>query len=238
GEHLATAAAQIAILKAVISYGVTCRLPGCSEFLEVLSVTTLKLPHPSRREPVATYDQVVAARVAAHPAGRPSWALAYALVYETTLRLWDVIGQWIPIDAPGMSDIINEKRKEKWVGLRWEEIGDDLVLRYTPSKTERKTGKKIVYPLTMAPMVMEEIQYSGDRTGPLIIDPDTGQPPRVDKFQRGWRSDRAAAGLPETLWARDLRASGITEARAADVSLDDAASVAGHAGTRTTSKVY
>src|SRR5690606_16456511 len=36
GEHLAAASAQIAILKAVISYGVTCRLPGCSEFAEVL----------------------------------------------------------------------------------------------------------------------------------------------------------------------------------------------------------
>lgn len=238
GKHLAAAAAQLAILKAVVAYGIMCRFDGCSQFAEVLRETGRRLPHPRRREAVATYDQVVAARIAAHEADRPSWALAYAMVYETTLRLWDVIGQWVPLDSPGISDVINERRKEKWLGLKWEDIGDDLILRYTPSKTEQKTGKRIVYPLTFAPMVMEEIQHCGDRAGPMILDPDTGQPPRSDKFWRGWCADRNAAGLPTSLWARDLRASGITEARAGAVSLDDAASVAGHAGKRTTGSVY
>ena len=40
------------------------------------------------------------------------------------------------------------------------------------------------------------------------------------------------------IWARDLRASGITEGRAANASIDDAAKVAGHSGKRTTATVY
>ena len=53
-----------------------------------------------------------------------------------------------------------------------------------------------------------------------------------------WSRDRKAAGLPGHVWARDLRASGISEARAAGVATDDAAKVAGHASTKTTSAVY
>lgn len=50
--------------------------------------------------------------------------------------------------------------------------------------------------------------------------------------------DRLTAGINSTMWARDLRASGITEGRASDASIDDAAKVAGHSGTRTTQKIY
>jgi integrase len=50
--------------------------------------------------------------------------------------------------------------------------------------------------------------------------------------------DRTSASLPANIWARDLRASGISEGRAAGVSMDDAAKVAGHASTRMTSAVY
>jgi len=51
-----------------------------------------------------------------------------------------------------------------------------------------------------------------------------------------WSVDRKAAGLPVGLWARDLRASGITEGRASAASLDDASKVAGHTATKTTKK--
>ena len=48
---------------------------------------------------------------------------------------------------------------------------------------------------------------------------------------------RKVADLPANLWARNLRASGITEGRAANASTDDAAKVAGHS-KRTSAKVY
>ncbi|MGE0282724.1 MAG: hypothetical protein AB7P20_19225 [Rhizobiaceae bacterium] len=44
--------------------------------------------------------------------------------------------------------------------------------------------------------------------------------------------------MGSNIWARDLRASGISEARAAGIATDDAAKVAGHASTKTTSAIY
>lgn len=237
GKYLAAAAMQRAILDAVVSYGITCRLRGCIELSEVLKRAGRKLPHPRRRDIVITADQVIAARRAAHEDGRAAWALAYAIVYETTLRLWDVIGQWVPTGDPGLSDVLDVKRGKKWFGLRVEDIDADMVLHYTPSKTEAKTGKAVSYPLSKAPMVMEEMG-NAPPSGPLIVNPKTGLPPTAQQFQEGWQRDRKKAGISEKAWARDLRASGITEARAGGVAMDDAGKVAGHAGTRTTSEVY
>lgn len=88
-------------------------------------------------------------------------------------------------------------------------------------------------------MVVEELKHwpAKKRAGPMVIGTD-GLPFAPMTFRDGFNADRSAAGLPKTVWARDLRASGITEARAGGVSLDDAAKVAGHAGTRTTAMVY
>ena len=46
------------------------------------------------------------------------------------------------------------------------------------------------------------------------------------------------AGIKATVWNRDLRAAGVTEARQAAAPTDDVAKVAGHANKRTTAKVY
>lgn len=172
-------------------------------------------------------------------------ALAYALVFETTLRLWDVIGQWWPMDAPLISDVVmtphtSMKEAKKWLGLRWEDIGQDLVLRYVPSKTSAKTGMAVTFPLGRAPMVMEELAHWPDnkRTGPVVVCGGTGMPWTPNYFAEFWREDRKAAGIGDNVWARDLRASGISEARAGGVATDDAAKVAGHASTKTTAAVY
>lgn len=239
GRHLAAAAMQRAILDAVVTYGVTCRLPGCAEFQHVLRETKKKLPMPKPREATLTAAQVVAARKAAHTAGRPSSAPAYALAFETTLRLWDIIGQWWSIEDDFISDVVDKKRG-KWFGLRWDDIDADLVLRYTPGKTSEKTGASVTYPLTAAPMVMEELEHWPDerRFGPVIVNEVTGLPYPAKMFAKWWRADRNAAGIPSHIWVRDMRASGISEAREGGVSTDDAAKVAGHASTRTTAERY
>jgi hypothetical protein len=76
------------------------------------------------------------------------------------------------------------------------------------------------------------------RVGLMIISEDTGMP----YFEQNWRwrfnKDRIVAGIASNVWARDLRASEITEGRASNASIDDAAKIAGHSGTRTTKKVY
>jgi hypothetical protein len=243
GERLAASKMQRAVLDAAVSYGIMCRIKSCVELREVLKAAGRKLPAPRRREFTVNAGQVEALRKSAHADGRPSCALAYALVFETTLRLWDVIGQWWPIDAPLISDVVTQphgsmKEGKKWFGLRWEDIGPDLVMRYVPSKTSAKTGLGITFPLDRAPMVMEELAHWPTRQGPVIVCEGTGLPYSGNYFGEKWRIDRAAAGISDKVWARDLRASGITEGRAAGVSTDDAAKVAGHSSTKTTSSVY
>ncbi|MDW9650844.1 tyrosine-type recombinase/integrase [Sinorhizobium meliloti] len=240
GERLAASKMSRAVIDAAVSYGIMTRVPECLELKEVLKAASRKLPLPKRREIVITADQVIALRAAAHAAGRPSSALAYALVYETTLRLWDVIGQWVPVDSPGISDVVNTRTGNKWFGLRWEDIDENMVLRYVPSKTSMKTGLAVTYPVSQAQMVMEELAHWPEdaRTGPVIRYEVNGRPYLSEVFSSMWSRDRKAAGLPSNVWARDLRASGITEGRAAGISTDDAAKVAGHASTKTTSAIY
>lgn len=240
GKHLAAAAMTRCVLESAVSFGVAARLAGCADLSVVLKAARKSLPRSRPRDTTLTADQIVAARAAAHAAGRPSSALAYAVVFETTIRLWDVIGQWYPMDRPEMSDVFDRTGKFKWFGLRWEDVDANDILRFTPSKTENMTGLSQTYSLQKAPMVMEELRHWPEhlRTGPMIRSEATGHPYRAHHFGDGWRKDRKAAGIPSRLWLRDMRASGISEGRAADASLDDASKVAGHASKRTTGRVY
>ncbi|TIQ86464.1 MAG: integrase [Mesorhizobium sp.] len=238
GRYLAAATTSRAVLFSAVSFGIMMRLPGCAELAAVMKETAKKLPHPKPRNQSATAAQIIAARAAAHKHGRPSSALAYAICFETVLRLWDVIGQWWPMDMGGISEVLDADRDLKWFGLRWEDIDADLVLHFTPSKTVDSSGASISYSLKKAPMVMEELKHwpAEKRKGPVIVSEENGLPWRAQIFAQRWSVDRKAAGLPATLWARDLRASGITEGRASGARLDDASKVAGHTATKTTER--
>jgi len=240
GKYLAASAMARSVLKAAVSFGVMLRLDGCVELAEVLTETSRKLPSPKSRDETVTADQVVKLRQAAHAEGAKSAALAYAIAFETMLRLWDVTGQWVPMDAVGISDMVNAARKEKWFGLGWDNIDANLMLTFTPSKTADKTGKSVVFHLTKAPMVIEELAHwpVEARYGPVIVSEKTGLPYLEQNWRRQFNRHRKTAGIASNVWARDLRASGITEGRASDASIDDAAKVAGHKSTRTTKKVY
>lgn len=239
GKHLAAALIRRNVLLAAASFGVMLRLAGAAEFAAVLRETKGVFAHSAPRAQVLSAADVEALRRAAHAADAPERALAYALVFETTLRLYDVIGQWWP-DGAGPESAIVDANGQKWFGLSWEDVDGDMVLRFTPSKTSKTSKIRVVYPLTLAPMVQEELRHwsAKARTGPVIVRASTGLPPAHSSFQDGWRSDRKAANLDKSFWARDLRASGITEARAAGANLDDAAKVAGHSTTKTTGAVY
>lgn len=236
GRHPAAASMALAVFEAALSFGKIARLDGCAALLDIIRETRRKLPKPRPRTASLTADQVVAVRAAAHAAGRPSRALAYAMVYESVLRLWDVIGQWHPLDAEGLSQTIDPERGQKWFGLRWEDIDADQLVRYVPSKTAERTGAAVIYPLAKAPMVQEELRHWPEekRRGPMIVSEDTGLPYLSRSFAKMWKADAKAAGLPAGVWARDLRASGVTEGRAGGATRDDARQVAGHTSERTT----
>jgi hypothetical protein len=193
-------------------------------------------PRPRIEAPTAV--EIVAARKAAHDLGHPLAALAYALQFEGAMRQWDVIGKWVPLADKKPSSILDGT--SKWVGPMWSQIDENLILRYTPAKTEFTSGAEVVLDLRMLPMVTEELATVPDdaRRGPLIVNPRTGLPYRNWYFGEVWRKVRKLTGISTTVWNRDTRAGAVTEARQAAASTDDVAKLAGHANKRTTARVY
>jgi hypothetical protein len=234
--RIAAARMAIVVLKTALSFGKACRLPGCTEFKATFEDIRFKAPTPRQEAPTAT--EIIAARVAAHKFGHDAAALAYALQFEASLRQWDVIGQWIPISDPRPSAVIDGGKK--WIGPMWSLIDDDLVLRLTPSKTEESSQARVVFDLKAYPMVIEELASmpTMGRSGPLIVNSRTGLPYRHEYFRVLWHKCAADAGISRSIWNRDLRAGGITEARQAGAPTDDVAKTAGHASKRTTARVY
>ena len=236
-RHVAKARMAIAVLKAAFKYGVLSRLPGCVEFKAILTASRFEGLPP--RDAVITAKQVVAARAAAHEAGHPRAAFCYALQFETTARQWDLAGQWLPLSEPQPSAVIS--RGQKWIGAHWSNIDDNLILRYTPSKTDRTTGQKVVADLRLCPMVMEELERIPPkaRNGPLIVNQKTGFPYTATVFIDLWHAVAEKSGIPQDVWNRDLRASGATEAKEAAARTDDLQKLMGHRpGSKTTAKVY
>ena len=234
---LAAARMMIAVLKAALAFGEANRLAGCADLagsVRAVRFTGLK-PRGARPSAKQVRDLIAAA----HAKGQASIALTTALQFETTARLWDVIGQWVPLAEPGLSDITSGRMK--WVsGLRWEMIGADNVLRFTPSKTQKSTGRDVAVDLSLCPLVLLEFQHIPHeaRVGPIVLDPSTGRPWEQRKYRKNFQRIAAGAGWPPEFWPRDIRAGGISEARDGGAAIDDAARLAGHTDPRTTARVY
>jgi integrase len=235
-RKVAAARMAVAVVKAAMSFGIICRLPGCAEFRVILDNIEFEGLKPRTAAPTAA--QVEAVRKAAHAVGARARALLYAFQFETTLRQWDVAGEWIPLSDPRPSAILGPAGK--WIGLTWANIDADLILRMTPEKTADTSEARVVIDLKECPMILEELLHvpEMERRGPLIIDTKTGLPYEHRRRRDCWRQDATAAGLPKSIWNRDLRAGGISEARAAGAPTDDVAKVAGHTNKRTTARVY
>lgn len=234
GGHLAKGKMIIAVLKAILSFGIQCRKPGCAEFKAILS--EMKFPALRARDQAPSAEQIIAARAAAKAAGHHAAALAYALQFEGTMRQWDARGQWVPLSDKRPSTV--HYRGKKWLGPHWSQVDANLVLRYTPTKTAFTSGAEVAIDLSVCPMVMEDLAII-PQSGPLIVDPKTGRPYTKHRFAWVWKTSAKAANIPPDIWNRDLRAGGTTEAREADAKTDDLKKLVGHAaGSRTTADVY
>jgi hypothetical protein len=231
GQHIGAARMALAVLKAALAHGAVSGKPECQQLRETIRLMRFESLPP--RSVVFTTAEIERLRAAS----RPSVALATALQYETALRLYDVIGQWSPVASPDIGIVHGDM---KWRGLMWHDIGEDMVLRYTPSKTAGRTGATIAVDLNLCPMALEEIARVPveRRVGPIIIHESTGLPYRADAYHRAWRKDATRAGIGREMWCRDIRASAITEGRSAGAATEDAAKVAGHAKPKITARVY
>jgi hypothetical protein len=231
-DHLPRARTVLAVLKAAISFGVTCRYSSCAEFQAVMR--QIEFPSPRSRTFAPTAAQIEAARKAAHAAGHPRRALLYALVYDTTGRAFDFLGQWLPIFYKKPSSVLAYGKK--WIGPQWSAIDDNLMLTIRPTKTENTTAVEVTFDLSVCPMVMQELAQipESGRNGPIIINESTRLPYIYQTFRLGWNADFEAAGMPKGMWCRDLRAGGVTEGGKAGASKDDRRKVAGHAKEKQT----
>lgn len=236
GRKLGAARMALSVLKAALSWGIQCRFAGCAEFRAILA--EMEFENLKSRTEAPTAAEIEATRRAAHAAGRPGRALAYALQFETVLRQWDIIGEWVALSDPRPSAVL--AYGQKWVGLSWSNIGADLILRYTPGKTDDTSGARVLIDLRECPMALAELEKTPEaaRSGPLIVNERTRLPYRYDAYRCGWRRDATASGLPARVWNRDIRAGGITEGRNANASKDDLKKVGGHTERSESAEIY
>lgn len=224
GGKVAVGHAFIASLRTICGYGATdLEEAECERLCLVLH--KLRFPSSPPRTTFLTADQADAIRAVAHDMGWPSIALAQAFQFECMLRQKDVIGEWIPFDEPGESDV--RFRGMKWLrGIRWNEISGDLVLTHMTSKRQ----KELEIDLRNSPMVMAELPHVIHRTadGPIIINEITAMPWSASEFRRKWRICADLAGVPKTVRSMDSRAGAITEATEAGANIEHVKHAATH----------
>lgn len=238
-RKLGAATTAVYVLTSALAFAEVCGVTDAARLVSaVRALTKAVLDKPKRRKEAPTHEQVTAARKAAHELRRPSLALGYALQFEGAIRQWDVIGQWLPLSDPRPSSVISGGKK--WIGPTWANIDADMVMTYTPTKTENTSEATVHADLSMLPMVMEEIARipPEKRTGPLLVSEHTRVPYTTENYADLWKTIRKRAGIPEAIWNRDLRAGGVTEGSRAGARIEDTAKLAGHSSHRTTAEVY
>lgn len=234
GDHPYRAHARITTVRLLLSFGIVLEFDHCARLKTILGEMQFEQGAP--RSEALTAAQAVAIRKAAHEIGRPSIALAQAMQFELMLRQKDVIGEWVPLDEPGLSSVTASGLK--WLyGVDWSEVGQDLVLRHRMSKSNKK--KLLEFDLKTYPMVVEELATIPQerRAGPMIKE-EPGELPWLSAkgFRDAWRRAADRAGVPRSLQNRDSRAGGITEASDAGGDLDTVRHHAGHSDGRTTER--
>lgn len=246
GAKVAMGHSMVAMLRTLLSFGSTIlEDEQCTRMSGVMSNMRFKMP--KARTDHLNAEQATAIRATAREYGYHSIALAQAIQFEAMFRQGDTIGQWVPIAEPGLSTIHHGGKK--WiVGIRWEEVGEDLKIRHVTSKRQ----KPITFDLKLAPMVMEELRYAAQTfawskagakaimdgapkpplpdavtradlpaSGPVIVCEETALPWPAHHFRRKWRTIARAAGVPDHIKSMDSRSGGATEASASGADLDD-----------------
>jgi hypothetical protein len=197
----AMAHALVGMLRMLFNYGTTALDDGeCSCLSGIIHNMRFKTDKPRKSE-YLTADQVTKIINEAHKMGHHSLALAQAFQFYCQLHQRDVIGEWVPNNEPGVSDVIDGN--DKWLrGIRWDEI-DNLILRHTTSKRLQN----VEIDLRKAPIVMREIALVGQkqRKGPIVVSEETNLPYKGHVFRERWRKVADAVGIPKHVKNMDSR---------------------------------
>ena len=203
GEPMANS--LISILRIIINYGAkVLKDKECQRLAGSIKGMRIK-PKGSSTPRILTRGKANELRAQAHKRNKPSIALAQALQFECNLTAIDIIGQWVPLEELGNSEIKNGGKK--WVsGLRWNEIKDSI-LTHTLSRSQ----KEIRIDLRNCPMVMDELSKIEKKpsTGPVIVCESTGLPWVPGEFRRWWRKLAREVNIPNDV--RYANSSGAEE---------------------------
>lgn len=227
GKHIPMAKVFVGLLRTVVGFGATfLEDEQCIRLKSILSGMRFKNPKP--RTSILTAGMANDIRAKAHEWGWHSIAIAQAFQFELTLRQRDVIGSWLPVAEPGVSDVVWQHKK--WLyGLRWSEIDENMILRHVTSKT----GALVEVNLHNAPMVLDELRLLKERDGALptrgaiVLCESTGKPWN-DEYRRKFRMVAKAAGVPDSVKSMDTRAGAITEATSSGAPLEHVQHAATH----------
>lgn len=203
GNKAAMARAKMVMLRGLFNFGfATFADEHCARLFGIVSSMSIEVPKARTQQ--LTREQANLIRMKAHEKERDSIALAQAFQTECGLLQKDVIGEWLPVGEPGISDVISNGLK--WVrGIRWEEIDENLILDHQPSGKGKIELKK-------APMVMEELERvkakNGGKlpnSGPIVVSEWDDLPWTAPEFRRWWRLIADACGIPKTIRSADSR---------------------------------
>lgn len=113
------------------------------------------------------------------------------------------------------------QRQADVLKMAWTALDGD-VIRIRQSKT----GRLVAVPIS--PALVAQIA-AAPRTGvTMVISERTKRPYKVFNFVHQFAEIRTAAGLPATLWFRDLRRTGLTEAGNGGASVAELQALGGH----------
>lgn len=221
GDKIAMGHTMIGRLRLLTGFGsVTLNDDACTRLSAILA--NMRFPNSRGRSDILTVDQARAIRATAH--NQFNWssiALAQAfLITLPMLRVVDIIGEWVPISEPGMSDI--RKENEKWVrGLRWSDIDDNMVLRRVLTSGRKNQQKEVEFNLKKRGGIIEEINRvpPEKRVGPMIICEFSNLPWTTNEFRRKWRMVANKAGVPKSVQFSDSARSEEESELGADTAL-------------------
>lgn len=229
-ERISFAHHIMTMVRSIFAFGSLLRLPHCKDLKEILS--EMEFQAPKRGDKVVTTEQAQALIVQAHESGLQSIAFAQALQTSLMVRQDDVIGEYVPLTEPGVTDVT--WRGEKWLhGFRFEELDENFVLTHRVSKSIRgkrgvsnlESGKYKTWNLLNYPMVVAELRWlarvSGGypltrdllpASGPMIVSERSGRPWQAATFSVNWRTLATAAGIPLDVKNMNSRAGASTHA--------------------------
>jgi hypothetical protein len=209
GGHAITAArGRIAMLRVLASFGSTVlESRDCRELKLTLHEMRFEKPAPPSEDRRLKPIQVKQIIARANEVGMHSIALAQALQIECGLKQKDLIGEYLPQSDPAPGIIFGD---EKWArGIVWEEITPDSSANFLLRHVTSWTNKEMEFLLTSetTPLVVSQliaqIARVSDRTGPLIINENTGRPFLAHQFRREWRKIADDVGVPKNVMNRD-----------------------------------